>query len=111
MVEEKQLTLLTDLYEITMAAAYYQHEMFSPATFSLFIRDYPPNRGYFLSAGLEQVLSYLESYHFREEDLDYLGSTDLFSKEFLDYLGALRFTGDVHAIAEGRLFFKDEPIL
>jgi nicotinate phosphoribosyltransferase len=111
MVEEKHLTLLTDLYELTMAAAYYQHEMFSPATFSLYIRDYPPNRGYFLNAGLEQVLSYLESYHFRQEDLDYLRSTELFCEEFLDYLGTLRFTGDVHAIAEGRLFFKDEPIL
>lgn len=55
MAPENQFTLLTDLYELTMAAAYYEHGMFAPATFSLFIREYPKNRGYFLSAGLEQV--------------------------------------------------------
>ena len=111
MVEETHLTLLTDLYELTMAAAYYRHGMFSPATFSLFIRDYPPNRGYFLSAGLDHVLSFLESYRFNQEDLDYLQRTGLFSRDFLDYLATLRFTGDVHAIAEGRLFIRTEEAL
>jgi nicotinate phosphoribosyltransferase len=56
--------MLTDLYELTMAAAYFQHRMFAPATFSLFIHDYPPNRGYFVSAGLENALEFLESFHF-----------------------------------------------
>jgi len=107
----KQLELLTDLYEFTMAEAYFQSGMFAPATFSLFIRDYPPNRGYFVSAGLENVLDYLEQVRYSPEDLDYLRSTALFSEDFLHYLGDLRFSGDVHAIPEGHLFFKDEPLL
>jgi nicotinate phosphoribosyltransferase len=106
-----QLELLTDLYEFTMAEAYFQSGMFAPATFSLFIRDYPPNRGYFVSAGLESVLDYLEQVRYSPEDLDYLKSTALFSEEFLHYLGDLCFSGNVHAIPEGRLFFKDEPVL
>jgi nicotinate phosphoribosyltransferase len=107
----KQLELLTDLYEFTMAEAYFQAKMFAPATFSLFIRDYPPNRGYFISAGLEDVLDFLEQLHYSAEDLDHLASTGLFSTDFLHFLGNLRFRGDVHAIPEGHLFFKDEPVL
>jgi nicotinate phosphoribosyltransferase len=103
--------IFADLYELTMAAAYYQHEMFSPATFSLFIRTYPPNRAYFVSAGLEDVLAFLENYRFSREELDYLSSTNLFTPDFLDFLGGLRFTGHVRALPEGRLFFKDEPIM
>ncbi len=103
--------MLTDLYELTMAASYYEHGISAPATFSLFIRKYPPDRGYFVSAGIEHVLDFLESFGFDQEDLDYLDSKNLFSHDFLNYLGQLRFTGDVHAIAEGRIFFKDEPIL
>lgn len=103
--------LLTDLYELTMAAAYYSHKMFAPATFSLFIRKYPPNRAYFVSAGLEDVLAFLEEFRFSQDDLDYLDTTKLFSQNFLHYLGGLRFTGEVFAIPEGRLFFKDEPVI
>jgi nicotinate phosphoribosyltransferase len=105
------LALLTDLYELTMAASYYHHRMFAPATFSLFIRDYPPHRGYFVSAGLEDVLDFLESFHFTKKDIEFLKETELFSQDFLKYLSRLRFTGDVHGIPEGRLFFKDEPVL
>lgn len=105
------LSLLTDLYELTMAACYYKYKMFAPATFSLFIREYPPHRGYFVSAGLADVLAFLETFHFEQEDLDYLSTTGLFSDDFLNYLSTLHFTGDVFAIPEGRLFFKDEPIL
>jgi nicotinate phosphoribosyltransferase len=106
-----QNAMLTDLYELTMAASYYEHGIVAPATFSLFIRKYPPHRGYFVSAGLNQVLNFLESFSFDQEDLDYLDSKNLFSNDFLDYLSHLRFTGDIHAIEEGRIFFKDEPIL
>ena len=104
-------TLLTDLYELTMGAAYYRQRMSAPATFSLFIRDYPPDRAFFVSAGLEEVLDFLESFSFSQEDLDYLESLQIFDDEFLNYLVEIRFTGDVRAIPEGRLFFKDEPIL
>ncbi|MGD2187375.1 MAG: nicotinate phosphoribosyltransferase [Desulfobacterales bacterium] len=111
MDKKQKLELLTDLYEFTMAEAYFQSEMFAPATFSLFIRDYPPHRGYFISAGLESVLDYLEQFHYSQDDLDYLESTGFFSKDFLHFLGNLRFGGDVHAIPEGNLFFRDEPVL
>ena len=102
---------MTDLYELTMAAGYYARKMFDPATFSLYIRKYPSNRGYFVSAGLEDVLDYLESWHFTQEELDYLSGLKMFTDEFLHYLGTLGFSGEVHAIPEGRIFFRDEPIL
>jgi nicotinate phosphoribosyltransferase len=104
-------SLLTDLYELTMAACYYRERMFGSATFSLFVREYPPGRGYLVSAGLEDVLDFLEEFSFSREDLDYLARTEMFSESFLDYLGSLRFTGDVVALREGSLFFRDEPIL
>lgn len=103
--------LFADLYELTMAAAYHRRKMFGRATFSLFIRKYPPHRSYFVSAGIQDVLSYLENFRFNAEDLGYLESLGLFSAEFLRYLGDLRFTGEVYAIPEGRLFFQAEPVL
>ena len=107
----EELGLLTDLYELTMAQSYFQHGMSAPATFSLFIRTYPANRSYFVAAGLGDVLNYLEGWRFPEESIDYLRSTNIFSSGFLDYLSGLRFTGDVWAVPEGRLFFADEPVL
>jgi nicotinate phosphoribosyltransferase len=104
------LALLTDLYQLTMAQSYFRSGKFEPATFSLFIRAYPPNRGYFVAAGLKDVLDFLEGLRFNGEAIDYLRSTGLFAADFLDYLKGLSFTGEVWAIAEGRLFFKDEPI-
>ncbi|MCE2404506.1 MAG: nicotinate phosphoribosyltransferase [Dehalococcoidia bacterium] len=103
--------LVTDLYELTMAQTYFQHGMSSRATFSLFIRSYPPNRGYFVAAGLEDVLRYLEEWRFPEESIDYLVSTRMFHGDFLEYLSGVRFTGDVWAMPEGRVFFSDEPVL
>lgn len=107
----EQYALLTDLYELTMAASYFEEDMHDEATFSLFIRKYPPDRGYFVAAGLEDALNYLATLRFRDEDVAYLESTRLFKREFLDYLKTLRFTGEVWALPEGSLFFKDEPIL
>lgn len=103
--------LLTDLYELTMAQSYFQSRKCEFATFSLFIRSYPPNRSYFVSAGLEDVLNFLEDYTFEQGAIDYLHSKRIFADEFLDFLKGLRFTGEIWAIPEGRLFFKDEPIL
>jgi nicotinate phosphoribosyltransferase len=110
-ITEESKGLFTDLYELTMAASYFGNGFFSPATFSLFIRKYPENRGYFVSAGLKSVLEYLESLSFEQDDLDYLASRRLFSDDFLHYLSEFRFTGEVRAIEEGRLFFQDEPVL
>jgi nicotinate phosphoribosyltransferase len=108
---EQRLALLTDLYQLTMAACYFEQGMAAEATFSLFIRKYPAGRGYFVAAGLAEALNYLENLRFAEADLAYLESTGLFPTSFLDYLKRVRFTGEVHALPEGSLFFKDEPIL
>ena len=110
-MKAEEVGLLTDLYVLTMAQSYFQHGMSAPATFSLFIRSYPPNRSYFVAAGLEDVLAYLEGWRFPGESIDYLHSTDIFSADFLEYLSGVSFTGDVWAVPEGRLFFTDEPIL
>ena len=108
---EEPPALLTDLYQLTMAACYFDQGMAEEATFSLFIRKYPSDRGYFVAAGLAEALHYLETLRFTGEDLAYLESTGLFKTSFLDYLGQVRFTGEVYALPEGSLFFKDEPIL
>ena len=103
--------LFTDLYELTMAAGYYEHRVTANATFSLFIRDYPPNRNFFVAAGLEDVLHELESFHFSKSDINYLKTTGLFSNDFLSYLKVLRFSGSIHALPEGTIFFANEPLL
>ncbi len=108
---EEPPALLTDLYQLTMAACYFDQGMAEEATFSLFIRKYPPGRGYLVAAGLAEALHYLETLRFTKEDLAYLASTGLFKTSYLDYLGQVRFTGKVFALPEGSLFFKDEPIL
>lgn len=105
-------TLLVDLYELTMAAAYLSEGMAErPATFSLFVRKLPPKRGYLVAAGLEDALAYLETVSFCDDDLEALAGLDMFDQEFLDYLAGLRFTGSVRAMPEGTIVFADEPIL
>jgi nicotinate phosphoribosyltransferase len=111
MKQNKSQALFTDLYELTMAASYFNHSLMEPACFSLFVRDYPAHRSYFVSAGSAEVLDYLEGLSFTPDDLEYLESTRLFKKDFLSYLETLKFTGDVLAIPEGRIFFANEPIL
>ncbi|MFZ5452826.1 MAG: nicotinate phosphoribosyltransferase [Thermodesulfobacteriota bacterium] len=107
----QRFALLTDLYQLTMAACYFEQGMHEEATFSFFIRKYPPHRGYFVAAGLEEALRYLETLQFKGDDLAYLKSTGLFSAKFLDYLKGVRFTGEVFALPEGSIFFKNEPVL
>jgi nicotinate phosphoribosyltransferase len=111
MAQRQNLTLLTDLYQLTMAQGYFREQQMASATFSLFIRSCPPNRSYFISAGLQDVLDYLEDFSFDSDALDYLASQKLFTDDFLHYLRDLKFTGEVWAVPEGRLFFKDEPVL
>ena len=103
--------LLADLYQFTVAQAYFDLGMFVPATFSLFIRGYPNNRGYFVSAGLEDVRDFLTSWNVSDQTIDYLNSTGRFSLPFLDHLSQLNFPGEVWAIPEGRVFFCDEPVI
>ncbi len=104
-------TLLTDLYELTMAQAYLAQKMTGIAVFEFFVRKLPPRRNFFMAVGLEQVLTYLETFHFAERDLDWLAQTGHFTPATLAALRTLRFTGDVHAMPEGTVFFPHEPIL
>jgi nicotinate phosphoribosyltransferase len=103
--------LFTDHYELTMAAAFFEHQVFEEATFSLFIRKYPPRRNFFVAAGLEDVLCELESYCFSDNDVNYLKNTGLFSSDFISYLEQFHFSGQVFAMPEGTLFFANEPVL
>jgi nicotinate phosphoribosyltransferase len=103
--------LLTDLYQLTMLLGYFDRDMEDTAVFELFVRSLPPQRGFLLAAGLEQALDYLENLRVTPEELAWLASTGRFRQDFLDYLGRLRFTGDVHAMPEGTPFFASEPIL
>lgn len=107
----QSLALLTDLYQLTMGQSYFLEGMHEPATFSLFIRHLPPNWGYFVAAGLEDVLTYLESLAFTPDDLAFLHQTGRFTNDFLDHLAHLRFTGTVRALPEGTVFFPGEPVL
>jgi nicotinate phosphoribosyltransferase len=103
--------LLTDLYELNMVEAYLDRGMTDTAVFEFFVRNLPVGRGFLIAAGLEQALDFLERLRFSPEDLDWLTKTRRFSKDVIDYLADLQFTGDVDAMAEGTAFFPDEPIL
>jgi len=103
--------LLTDLYQLTMMQAYWREGMTDRAVFSLFVRRLPPTRNVLIACGLADVLAYLETVRFDADSLDYLDSLGLFGRDFLDWLAAFRFTGDVHAVPEGTPIFATEPIL
>jgi nicotinate phosphoribosyltransferase len=109
--EEVPGALLTDLYQLTMAHAYFEHGMSGEAVFELFVRRLPPARRFLIAAGLEQALDYLEGLRFTAPELSYLAGLGTFPEAFLAYLAQLRFTGTVHAVAEGSPFCADEPIL
>ena len=102
--------LLTDLYELNMAASYLRRGMVAPATFSLFVRRLPARRGYLVAAGLPDGLAHLEQLHFDDGDLRHLARLG-FDDRSLDSFSRLRFTGDVWAVPEGRMVFADEPLL
>lgn len=110
-MSQQQSALLTDLYQLTMLQAYFLEGMEEPASFELFVRKFPSHRNFLLAMGLDQVLEYLETFGFTENDCAWLESTGLFRPDFLDYLSALRFEGDVDAMPEGTAFFPDEPII
>jgi nicotinate phosphoribosyltransferase len=107
---EENMILFTDLYELTMCASYFDNNRFEPATFDLFIRRLPPGRNYFLFAGLEQSLLFLEKMKFSEKHLEYLKSQG-FKEPFLEYLEKFKFTGNVWAVPEGTVVFPNEPLI
>ena len=104
--------LLTDLYEFTMAAALVaEGRADAPATFSLFIRNLPPSRGFLVAAGLHEAVRFLRELRFDDEAVARLGRTAPFDPAFLDWLREVRFTGRVRAVPEGRLVFAGEPLI
>src|SRR5215469_4576736 len=106
--------LLTDLYELTMAAAYFEDRFAGNGTFELFVRSLPPERGFLIAAGLEQALDYLERLRFSEDEIEYLRRQPVFrhiSARFFDYLKEFRFAGEVWAIPEGTPVFGEEPLV
>jgi nicotinate phosphoribosyltransferase len=108
------LGLATDLYELTMAAAYHAHQRAERASFELFVRRLPPHRSYLIVAGLAQALDYLRALRFGEAEIAYLRGLPVFAKgpaDFFDYLRAFRFRGEVWAMPEGTLAFAGEPLL
>jgi nicotinate phosphoribosyltransferase len=105
------LALHTDLYELRMAASYLRRGMRAPAVFSLFVRRLPRERGFLVTSGLADCLTYLENLRFEEHDLAYLGAHAGFDDDALEALRPLRFTGEVWAVPEGRVVYADEPLL
>lgn len=103
--------LFTDLYELTMAQAYYAEEMTEEAVFELFFREMPEERNYVVASGLDDILMYLEDLAFTDEDLEWLQASEQFSSAFLEKLQQFRFTGDVYAVREGTILFPNEPLV
>lgn len=111
-MDRQNLTLLTDLYELTMMQGYF-HNMDRNETviFDAFYRNNPNGGGYAISAGLEQLINYIKELHFAPQDIEYLASLHIFDKDFLDYLADFRFSGSVYAIPEGTVIFPREPLV
>lgn len=106
--------LLTDLYELTMAAAYFENRLTANATFELFVRSLPRERAFLIAAGLDQALDFLEHIQFRDDEIEYLQQQEVFchvGRDFFDYLKTFRFTGEVWAMREGTPVFGEEPLL
>ena len=111
-MEPRNLTLLTDLYELTMMQGYFhEKDANEMVIFDAFYRNNPDGNGFAICAGLEQVIEYIKNLHFEKEDVDYLRSTGLFTEDFLDYLRNFKFTGDIYAIPEGTVIFPREPLI
>lgn len=111
-MDRQNLTLLTDLYELTMMQGYF-HNMDRNETviFDAFYRNNPNGGGYAISAGLEQLINYIKELHFAPQDIEYLASLHIFDQDFLDYLADFRFSGSVYAIPEGTVIFPREPLV
>lgn len=109
---KQNLTLMTDLYELTMMQGYFKNkDRNETVIFDAFYRSNPMNSGYAICAGLEQVIEYINNLHFSDDDIDYLRGLGIFEEDFLDYLKHFRFSGDIYAIPEGSVMFPREPMV
>ena len=111
-MSERNLTLLTDFYELTMMQGYFKEKDANETViFDAFYRNNPVGSGYSICAGLDQVIDYVKNLHFDEDDVDYLRTTGMFEEDFLDYLRHFHFSGDIYAIPEGSVIFPREPLV
>lgn len=111
-MNQRNLTLLTDFYELTMMQGYFkQKDANKTVVFDVFYRTNPFGNGFAICAGLEQVIAYIENLHFEPEDVDYLRTTGMFEEDFLEYLLNFHFSGDIYAIPEGTPVFPREPLI
>ena len=110
-MSKRNLTLLTDLYELTMMQGYYEKGQNENVIFDVFFRQSPCNNGYSVCAGLDQVIDYIKNLHFTYDDVDYLRGLGIFKEDFLHYLSGFHFSGDIYAIPEGTVVFPKEPLL
>ena len=109
---KQNLTLLTDLYQLTMMQGYFKNkDQNETVIFDAFYRSNPQDSGYAISAGLEQIIEYIKNLRFNKEDIEYLASLNIFEKDFLDYLESFHFSGDIFAIPEGSVMFPREPMI
>ena len=112
MIDNRNLTMLTDFYEITMANGYLESGMAEDiAYFDMFFREIPENGGFAILGGIDEVISYLENLKFTDEDITYLRNKNMFSEAFLDYLKNFKFSCDVWAVPEGTAVFPGEPLI
>lgn len=111
-MDRQNLTLLTDLYELTMMQGYFKNkDRNETVIFDAFYRNNPCDGGFAIMAGVEQLIRYIEELHFEKEDIDYLEGLGIFDKDFLDYLADFQFTGDIYTIPEGTVVFPREPLV
>ena len=111
-MDRQNLTLLTDLYELTMMQGYFKNkDQNEIVIFDAFYRNNPCDGGYAISAGLEQIIDYIKNLRFEEEDITYLRSLGIFEEDFLAYLADFKFSGDIYAIPEGTIMFPREPMI
>ncbi len=111
MSSTQNLTLLTDLYELTMMQGYLKNPVQETVIFDVFYRNNPCGNGFAIAAGLDQMIDYIKNLRFEKDDLDYLRSLEIFDDEFLSYLADFHFSGDIYAIPEGTVVFPREPLV
>jgi len=111
-MNKENFTMLCDFYELTMSNGYFQSKMSEQVCyFDVFYRSVPDNGGFAIACGLESIIDYINNLKFTDDDIKYLESKNMFSKEFLDYLRDFKFTGDIYAVKEGTVIFPNEPII